>query len=57
MMPAGCGRRFSPPAAALHECDQAQLRFWIVGGGAHQHADAPHALALLRPRGVPAYVD
>src|SRR5262245_61732414 len=34
-----------------------QLRFWIVGGGAHQHADAPHALALLRPRGVPAYVD
>ena len=26
------------------------LTFWIVSGPIHEHADAPHALRLLRPR-------
>jgi hypothetical protein len=28
----------------------ARLRFWIVLGQPHEHADLPHALALLRAR-------
>ena len=33
---------------ALQECCEARLSFLIVRGHAHEHADAPHALALLR---------
>src|SRR5262249_50208596 len=42
-----------PPAQLLQSLEEsrvARLRDGIVGGLAHQHADAPHALALLRPR-------
>jgi hypothetical protein len=35
----------------LQQCADAGLRFCIVRGERHQHADAPHALALLRARG------
>jgi hypothetical protein len=31
------------------ESREACLTFRIVGGEVHEHADAPHALALLRP--------
>jgi hypothetical protein len=33
---------------ALHECRNAGLPFHIVRGYIREHADAPHALALLR---------
>jgi len=36
---------------ALQKCGDAPLPFRIVRGQVHQHADAAHALALLRPRG------
>ena len=35
---------------SLQERREAGLRFRIVRGDAHQHADAPHPLALLRTR-------
>jgi hypothetical protein len=35
----------SPP-----ECCDARLRFRIVLGDAHEHADTPHPVRLLRPR-------
>jgi hypothetical protein len=35
---------------ALHEFGHAALCLWIVGGEIHEHADAPHPLALLRAR-------
>jgi hypothetical protein len=35
---------------ALHECRNAGLPFHIVRGYIREHADAPHALALLRAR-------
>src|SRR5262245_22186830 len=31
----------------MERCD-AGLSFWIVGSGAHENADAPHPLTLLR---------
>ena len=34
----------------LQECREAGLRFRIVRGRAHEHADAPHPLGLLRAR-------
>ena len=34
----------------LHECSEADLKFRIVRGSRKQHTDAPHPLALLRPR-------
>src|SRR6266436_58770 len=34
----------------LSECREASLRFRIVLGEPHQHADPPHPLALLRAR-------
>ena len=34
----------------LQECREASLRFGIIFGVGNQHADAPHALGLLRPR-------
>src|SRR5262249_17421118 len=34
----------------LHECHQAGLILWIVGGAGHQHADTPSTLCPLRPR-------
>src|SRR5262249_4479448 len=34
----------------LSERGDAGRCFWIVGGQVHKDADAPHALALLRPR-------
>ena len=34
----------------MQERREARLSFRIVGGEVHEHADAPHALALLRPR-------
>jgi len=36
---------------ALQERCQTYLSFRTVCGHAHEHADAPHALALLRARG------
>jgi hypothetical protein len=35
---------------ALRECCKTGLRFGIVRRDRHERADAPHALALLRPR-------
>jgi hypothetical protein len=35
---------------ALQERTDAGLPFWILGGHAHEHADAPHWLGLLRVR-------
>ena len=35
---------------SLHECRKPGLSFRVVRGHVHEHADAPHALALLRPR-------
>src|SRR5260370_10698235 len=35
---------------ALHELGKLGLSFGVVFFHAHQHADAPHPLALLRPR-------
>jgi hypothetical protein len=35
---------------SLHECRDAGLPHRIVCGEVHQHADAPHPLALLRAR-------
>jgi len=35
---------------ALQKCGDAPLPFRIVRGQVHQHADAAHALALLRAR-------
>src|SRR5262249_52560414 len=35
---------------SLQECRVAGLRLRIVRGVRHEHADAPHPLALLRPR-------
>jgi hypothetical protein len=32
------------------ESREARLSFRIIGGEIHEHADAPHALALLRAR-------
>ena len=34
----------------LMESCEARLSFSIIGDGIHEHADAPHALALLRAR-------
>ena len=42
--------RPSEPFEPLPECREARLHFRIVLGEAHQHADAPHALGLLRAR-------
>ena len=42
--------RSSPIAAALQERADAGLCFRIVRGCGHEHADAPHPLALLRAR-------
>src|SRR5262249_37592934 len=42
------------PAQLLHpllECGDVEARLRIVRDSGHQHADAPHALALLRPPG------
>src|SRR5262249_53849341 len=36
---------------SLLECGQVSLKFRVALGMRHQHADAPHALALLRARG------
>jgi hypothetical protein len=33
----------------MERCD-AGLSFWIVGSGAHENANAPHAPGLLRTR-------
>jgi hypothetical protein len=35
----------------LPESREVGLHFWIILGQARQHADAPHALGLLRMRG------
>src|SRR5262249_9271231 len=35
---------------ALNERNKAGLSFRVVGAGVHEHAEAPHALALLRAR-------
>jgi hypothetical protein len=35
---------------SLHECRKPGLSFRVVRGHVHEHADAPHAFALLRPR-------
>ena len=40
----------SPIVKCLHKCFDVTLRFRIVFGHCHQHADAPHPLALLRLR-------
>jgi hypothetical protein len=34
----------------LLKCPNSILRFRVIRGQSHEHADAPHALALLRPR-------
>src|SRR5262249_11507092 len=34
----------------LHESNEASLSVWIIRTRVHQHADAPHALGLLRQR-------
>jgi hypothetical protein len=34
----------------LLKCSHPGLKLWIILGGWQEHADAPHALALLRPR-------
>src|SRR5262245_38074981 len=34
----------------MFECGHARLCLWVAGDKTHQHADAPHPLALLRPR-------
>ena len=42
--------RSSPFLQPLQERPEAGLRFRIVRGQVHEHADAPHPLGLLRPR-------
>src|SRR5262245_30346766 len=43
---------YRPPQRlqALQECPETDLSHCIVSGAGHQHADAPHPHALLRPR-------
>src|SRR5262245_40082896 len=45
---ADCPSRLLQP---LQERPEASLKFRIVRGREQEHTDAPHALALLRPRG------
>jgi hypothetical protein len=43
----------NPPTQFLQtlvECRKSVLAFWNVCGAVHEHADASHPLALLRPR-------
>jgi hypothetical protein len=45
-----------PPAQLLqplHECSETSLRLRLVGSGIHEHADAPHPLALRARRDWP----
>src|SRR5262245_8102630 len=47
----GCGAVAAPMAGiALQARRDASLSFRIVRGQMHEHADAPHSLALLRAR-------
>src|SRR5262249_33712009 len=46
-IPADCPAQLLQP---LMESREARLSFRIIGGEIHEHADAPHPLALLRIR-------